>query len=101
MTEFFKALRDFKPSPRNDNFYIEVVDAEILSLCRETNNNTIKITQENYKFLLDNGISNFIYNGSIEKKPKKVITPEEKIQALGVVPFVLRKSFPFCFWYIY
>ena len=36
----------------------------------------------------------------IEKKPKKVITPEEKIQALGVVPFVLRKSFPFCFWYI-
>jgi hypothetical protein len=71
MTEFFKALNQFTPSPPDDNFYIEVVDAEILSLCRETNNNTVKITQENYKFLLDNGISNFVYNGSIEKKPKK------------------------------
>ena len=71
MTEFFKALNDFKPSPPDDNFYIEVVNTEIVSLCREANNNTVKITQENYKFLLDNGINNFIYNGSIEKKPKK------------------------------
>jgi hypothetical protein len=71
MTEFFKALKDFKPSPPDDNFYMEVVNTEILSLCRKANNNTVKITQEEYKFLLDNGISNFIYNGSIEKKPKK------------------------------
>ena len=71
MTEFFKALRGFKPSPPDDDFYMEVINTEIVSLCREANDNTVKITQENYKFLLDNGISNFIYNGSIEKKPKK------------------------------
>ena len=34
------------------------------------------------------------------EKPKKVISNEEKNQELRVVPFVLRKSFPFCFWYI-
>ena len=42
MTEFFKALNDFKPSPPDDNFYIEVVNTEIVSLCREANNNTVK-----------------------------------------------------------
>jgi len=71
MTEFFKALNQFTPSPRNDNFYMEVVDAEIVSLCREVKENTVKITREEYKFLLDNGIGSFMYNGSIEKKPKK------------------------------
>jgi len=71
MTEFFKALRDFKPSLPDDNFYMEVVNTAIVSLCREVKENTVKISQEEYKFLLDNGISNFIYNGSIEKKPKK------------------------------
>lgn len=71
MTEFFKALNNFKPTLPDDNFYMEVINKEIISLCRESNSNTVKITQENYKFLLENGINNFIYNGSIEKKPKK------------------------------
>ena len=65
MTEFFKALKDFKPSPPDDNFYMEVVNTEIVSLCREIKENSVKITREEYKCWLDNGIGNFIYNGSI------------------------------------
>lgn len=71
MTEFFKALDSFKSAPPDNNFYMEVIETEIVCLRREANNNTVKITQEQYKFLLENGINNFIYDGSIGKKHKK------------------------------
>ena len=71
MDEIFKALNSFKPTPVSDNFYIEVKNKEIISLCREPNNNTVKISQQDYKFLLNKGIEYFIYDHGIVKKPKK------------------------------
>jgi non-homologous end joining protein Ku len=71
MDEIFKALNSFKSTPASDNFYIEVKNKEIISLCREPNNNTVKISQQDYKFLLDKGIEYFIYDHGIIKKPKK------------------------------
>ena len=71
MDEIFKALNSFKPTPVSDNFYIEVKNKEIISLCREPNNNTFKISQQDYKFLLNKGIEYFIYDHGIVKKPKK------------------------------
>ena len=60
-----------------------------------------------YDDLPDNIFTNSINDIDFEvpyeifsEKPKKVISNEEKNQELRVVPFVLRKSFPFCFWYI-
>jgi hypothetical protein len=53
MDELFKALNNFKPTPTADNFYIEVRNKEIIGLCREPNDNTVKISQQDYKFLLD------------------------------------------------
>jgi hypothetical protein len=71
MDELFKALNNFKPTPADDNFYIEVKNKEILSLCRESNDNTVKLSQQDYKFLLDNGINYFIYDNGIVRKLKK------------------------------
>jgi len=71
MDEIFKALNSFKTTPADDNFYIEVKHKEIIGLCREPNNNTVKISQQDYKFLLDKGIGYFIYDHGIVRKPKK------------------------------
>ena len=71
MDEIFKALNSFKPTPAADNFYIEVRNREIIGLCREPNNNTVKISQQDYKFLLDKGIGYFVYDHGIVRKPKK------------------------------
>ena len=71
MDEIFKALNNFKPTPTADNFYIEVKNKEIIGLCREPNDNTVKISQQDYKFLLDKGIGYFMYDQGIVKKPKK------------------------------
>jgi hypothetical protein len=71
MDEIFKALNNFKPTPVADNFYIEVRNREIIALRREPNNNTIKISQQDYKFLLDKGIEYFMYDHGIVKKSKK------------------------------
>ncbi len=71
MDEIFKALNSFKPKPATDDFYIEVRNKEIISLCREPNDNTVKISQQDYKFLLDRGMKRFIYDHGIVKKPKK------------------------------
>ena len=71
MNELFKVLKDFKPMPPADNFYIELNGNDIILLCRELKTNTVKISREKYKFLLDNGIENFIYDGEITRKPKK------------------------------
>jgi len=71
MNELFKALNNFKPTPPADNFYIELNGKDIISLCSESKTNTVKISREKYKFLLDNGIENFIYDGEIIKKTRK------------------------------
>ena len=71
MDEIFKALNNFKPTTTADNFYIEVKNKEIIGLCREPNDNTVKISQQDYKFLLDKGIGYFMYDHGIIKKPKK------------------------------
>lgn len=71
MDEIFKALNSFKTTPAADNFYIEVRNKEIISLCREPNDNTVKISQQDYKFLLDKGTERFIYDHGIVKKVKK------------------------------
>jgi len=71
MDEIFKALNSFKSTSVNDNFYIEVRNKEIITLCREPNDNTVKISQQDYKFLLDKGIERFVYDNGIVKKPKK------------------------------
>ena len=54
MNELFKVLKDFKPMPPADNFYIELNGKDIILLCRELKTNTVKISREKYKFLLDN-----------------------------------------------
>jgi len=71
MDEIFKALNSFKPTTAADNFYIEVRSKEIIALHREPNNNTVKISQQDYKFLLDKGIGYFVYDHGIVRKPKK------------------------------
>jgi hypothetical protein len=71
MDEIYKALNSFKPTPAADNFYIEVRNKEIIALCREPNDNTVKISQQDYKFLLDKGTEGFVYDHGIVKKPKK------------------------------
>ena len=71
MDEIFKALNNFKPRTTADNFYIEVKNKEITALRRESNDNTVKISQQDYKFLLDKGIERFVYDHGIVKKPKK------------------------------
>jgi hypothetical protein len=71
MDEIFKALNSFKPTTVADNFYIEVRSKEIIALHREPNNNTVKISQQDYKFLLDKGIGYFVYDHGIVRKPKK------------------------------
>lgn len=71
MDEIFKALNSFKPTPVADNFYIEVKNKEIISLCRKPNDNTVKISQQDYKFLLDRGMGRFIYDHGIQQKPRK------------------------------
>ena len=65
MDEIFKALNSFKPTPADDNFYIEVRNKEIIGLCREPNDNTVKISQKDYKFLLDKGKERFVYDHGI------------------------------------
>lgn len=71
MDEIFKALNSFKSISVTDNFYIEVKNKEIINLCREPNDNTVKISQQDYKFLLDKGKERFLYDHGIVKKPKK------------------------------
>ena len=46
MNELFKALNNFKATPPADNFYIEVVQKQIIALGREPKDNTIKIPRE-------------------------------------------------------
>lgn len=71
MNELFKALESFKATPPADNFYIQVAQKQITALCREPKDNTIKISREDFKFLLDNGIDYYFYDNGIIKKPKK------------------------------
>ena len=49
----------------------------------------------------DDELSNFeIPDELLKEQPKKLIISDEKIQELMKIPFILRKTFPFCFWYI-
>ena len=95
MNELFKALKNFKPRQPDDNFYIELIDKEIISLCREEKSNTIKISQQDYKFLLDNGIEYFIYDNEIVKKPKKKTERLFKILKKDTQGYKLYKGNPY------
>ena len=95
MNELFKALKNFKPRQPDDNFYIELKDKEIISLCREEKSNTIKISQQDYKFLLDNGIEYFIYDNEIVKKPKKKTERLFKILKKDTQGYKLYKGNPY------
>ena len=69
MDEFFEALKNLGKPLLNEEFYIEVEDKKILRLVREPSDKTIKITKEQYRFLLDNSINEYLYDGEIIKKP--------------------------------
>jgi hypothetical protein len=71
MDEIFKALNSFSSTSVTDNFYIQVQNKEIINLCREPNDNTVKISQQDYKFLLDKGIERYLYDHGIVRKTRK------------------------------
>lgn len=95
MDEIFKALGSFKSATSVDNFYIEVKNREILSLCREPNEHTIKVSQKEYKFLLDKGIERFLYDHGIVKKPKKKTERIFEILKKDVQGYELQDNDPY------
>jgi hypothetical protein len=75
MDEFLKAFRAFREGLKDpDDYYMEVENKEILSLCREPKENTIKISKKDFMLLLDTGIKHFFYDGNIVRKPFEIKT---------------------------
>jgi hypothetical protein len=95
MPGFFEARDNFKPTPKQDNFYIVVEDKNIVALTRSPNENTVKVSEQDYKFLLDNGIDYYIYNGKIEKKPPKKVERLFSVLSQGKDGYALHKNDPF------
>ena len=71
MNELFKALKNFKPRPVNNNFFVELFENEVIALTTTESHNTKKITAEEYKMVLTHGVENFTYKDKLEKKIKK------------------------------
>ena len=95
MPGFFEARDNFKPTPKQDNFYIVVEDKNIVALTRSPNENTVKVSEQDYKFLLDNGIDYYVYNGKIEKKPPKKVERLFSVLSQGKDGYALHKNDPF------
>ena len=95
MPGFFEARDNFKPAERKDNFYIVVEDKNIVALTRTEGENTVKVSEQDYKFLLDNGIDYYIYTGKIEKKPPKKIHRLFSVLSQGKDGYALHKNDPF------
>jgi hypothetical protein len=68
MDEFFEALKNLGKVSINEEFYIEIEDKKILRLLREPTDKTVKVSEKEYRFLLDKGISEYLYDGKIVKK---------------------------------
>ena len=95
MPGFFEARDNFKPTSKQDNFYIVVEDKNIVALTRSPNENTVKVSEQDYKFLLDNGIDYYIYNGKIKKKPPKKVERLFSVLSQGKDGYALHKNDPF------
>ena len=95
MNELFKALNNFKATPPADNFYIESEQKQIIALCREPKDNTIKISREDFKFLLDNGIDYYLYDNGIIKKPKKKTDRIFKVLKKNIKGYSLQDNDPY------
>ena len=95
MDELLKALKSFKPKSVDDNFYIEIKNKEIVALRREPNQDTVKVSQQDFKFLLDNGIDYFVYDHEIIRKPKKKTERVFDILKKDVRGYDLQDSDPY------
>jgi len=83
MDEFFEAFKNLGKTLIKEEFYIEIEDKKIIRLLDKPTNKTIKISKEEYKFLLDNGINEHLYDGGkiVKKpveKPKRTFTTLKK-----------------------
>lgn len=71
MSEFFKAIKNFKPPTFSNDYYIKVENKEIVSVSRDPLNHSIKISKQDYKLLLDHGKEFYYYDGGLVVKPRK------------------------------
>jgi hypothetical protein len=68
MKEFFEALKNFKPAKEKD-YFVLLEGEQIIALEREPSSQNKRISRDNFKILLDNGIEYFLYkNGKFVRK---------------------------------
>ena len=72
MKEFFEALNNFK-APIEKDYFVLVDGEQIVALERKPSPQNKKISRDDFKTLLDNGIEHFLYsNGKFIRKPLKI-----------------------------
>ncbi len=80
MNELFKALKNFKPRPVNNNFFVELFGDDVIGLTNTESSNTKKISKEEYRMVSTYGVENFIYKDKLERRiQKKTIKGHYKI----------------------
>ena len=71
MTEFFKALEEFKKPTYPDTYYMLVEGQDIAKLGIGKHDNGVVIDKTTYKMLTDKGVDGFIYTeNTVKSRPR-------------------------------
>jgi hypothetical protein len=95
MKEFFEALNNFK-APIEKDYFVLVDREQIIALEREPSSQNKKISRDNFKILLDNGIEYFLYkNGKFIRKPPKSTERTYPVLKKDTTGYIVHEGDPY------